>query len=85
MCVCVDGISMGFIGIGISITVCIGIGIVICISIGISIGIGIGISIRVLIHLSKGQLSKDTFVHGGRGPSDSCPRRLAAKEIFGQG
>ena len=42
-------------------------------------------AIRVLPHLSKGQLSKETMVQGDKCPRDSCPRRFWSEETFVQG
>ena len=39
----------------------------------------------VLIHLSKGQLSKDHFVQGTLVQEDFCPRRHWSKETIVQG
>ena len=40
---------------------------------------------RVLIHLSKGQLSKDHFVQGTLVQEDFCPRKHWSNETFVQG
>ena len=42
-------------------------------------------SYSVLIHLSKGQLSKDHFVQGTLVQEDFCPRRHWSKETIVQG
>ena len=39
----------------------------------------------MLLHLSKGQLSKETFVQGDKCPRNRCPRRLWSKETYVQG
>merc|ERR1712208_259596 len=39
----------------------------------------------VLLHLSEGQLSKETFVQGTLVQEDFCPRRHWSKETFVQG